>query len=184
MGLPGMDANTPACCRLRIRDITALPTSVPTPPHAQIDLGFGRSVKRDAVLVRVRIEEGLVGWSESHHGRAYYALLPKHPDNAWSRLGPALQAQGRTHYEESWKSVSAATVITQPRTIAPNTVLVGIELTMRDHSKNTEFHKLGLVVTDGKALINADTFLHREHSPSPRPSPTTTRHTKDDKEGK
>lgn len=70
MGLPGMNADAPACCRLQIRDITALPTSVPTPPHAQIDLGFGRSVKRDAVLIRVRTEDGLVGWGESHHGRA------------------------------------------------------------------------------------------------------------------
>ncbi|MGC7101368.1 mandelate racemase/muconate lactonizing enzyme family protein [Amycolatopsis lurida] len=61
MGLPG---------DLRIADITAFGVSVPTPPHAQVDLGFGRSVKRDAVLVRVRTDDGLTGWGESHHGRA------------------------------------------------------------------------------------------------------------------
>ncbi|MFF5988220.1 mandelate racemase/muconate lactonizing enzyme family protein [Prauserella flavalba] len=62
MGLPGDD--------LRITEVTAFGVSVPTPPHAQVDLGFGRSVKRDAVLVRVRTEAGITGWGESHHGRA------------------------------------------------------------------------------------------------------------------
>ncbi|HUQ27667.1 MAG TPA: mandelate racemase/muconate lactonizing enzyme family protein [Usitatibacter sp.] len=33
-------------------------------------LGIGRAVKRDAVIVRVRTENGLVGWGESHAGRA------------------------------------------------------------------------------------------------------------------
>jgi L-alanine-DL-glutamate epimerase-like enolase superfamily enzyme len=35
-----------------------------------VRLGIGRTVKRDTVVVKVRTESGLVGWGESHHGRA------------------------------------------------------------------------------------------------------------------
>jgi L-alanine-DL-glutamate epimerase-like enolase superfamily enzyme len=31
-------------------------------------------VKRDAVVVKVTTEDGLVGWGESHHGRAHTAV--------------------------------------------------------------------------------------------------------------
>lgn len=36
----------------------------------QQTLGIGRAVKRDAVVVKVTTDAGLVGWGESHHGRA------------------------------------------------------------------------------------------------------------------
>ncbi|MYU15851.1 mandelate racemase/muconate lactonizing enzyme family protein [Streptomyces sp. SID8361] len=55
---------------MRIRDVRAIPVSVPTPPESQVSMGFGRSVKRDAVLVRIRTEDGITGWGESHHGRS------------------------------------------------------------------------------------------------------------------
>jgi len=31
-------------------------------------------VKRDAVVVRVSTDDGLVGWGEAHHGRAHTAV--------------------------------------------------------------------------------------------------------------
>ncbi|MEI2415014.1 mandelate racemase/muconate lactonizing enzyme family protein [Orrella sp. JC864] len=37
-------------------------------------LGIGRSVKRDAVLVRVETDQGHVGWGEGHHGRCPGAI--------------------------------------------------------------------------------------------------------------
>ena len=55
---------------LKIADITAIPTSFPLPKEGSVRLGIGRAVKRDAVIVRVRTESGLVGWGESHAGRA------------------------------------------------------------------------------------------------------------------
>ncbi|MCZ6728894.1 MAG: mandelate racemase/muconate lactonizing enzyme family protein, partial [SAR324 cluster bacterium] len=36
----------------------------------QVTLGIGTGVKKDAVVVKVVTESGLVGWGESHHGRA------------------------------------------------------------------------------------------------------------------
>lgn len=53
-----------------IRDVHAYATSFPVPPGASVTLGIGRAVKRDAVVVQVTTDDGLVGWGEAHHGRA------------------------------------------------------------------------------------------------------------------
>ena len=55
---------------LKIAEITAIPTSFPLPKEGSVRLGIGRAIKRDAVIVKVRTEPGLVGWGESHAGRA------------------------------------------------------------------------------------------------------------------
>lgn len=59
---------------LRIVDIKAYPTSFPVPKASQVTLGIGTSIKRDAVVVKVTTAGGLVGWGESHHGRAHTAV--------------------------------------------------------------------------------------------------------------
>lgn len=55
---------------VKIVEVVALPTSFPLPEGATVRLGMGRAVKKDAVLVRVTTEDGIVGWGEAHHGRA------------------------------------------------------------------------------------------------------------------
>lgn len=55
---------------MRIAQVTAYPTSFPVPPDESVTLGIGRTVKRDAVVVKVTTDEGLVGYGEAHHGRA------------------------------------------------------------------------------------------------------------------
>ena len=57
-----------------IRDVRAYPTSFPLPKENQVTLGVGRTIKRDAVVVKVTTDGGLVGWGESHHGRAHTAI--------------------------------------------------------------------------------------------------------------
>ncbi|ARP86584.1 mandelate racemase/muconate lactonizing enzyme family protein [Bordetella genomosp. 9] len=59
---------------MRITDLKAVPISFPVPENKSVRLGIGRSVKRDAVLVRVQTDEGLVGWGEAHHGRCPGAI--------------------------------------------------------------------------------------------------------------
>src|SRR3982075_2312556 len=59
---------------LRITDIVAFPTSFPIPPANRVALGIGTAIKRDAVVVKVSTAGGLVGWGESHHGRAHTAV--------------------------------------------------------------------------------------------------------------
>lgn len=55
---------------MRIADVQAFPTSFPIPPEARVTLGIGQAIKRDAVVVKVTTDDGLVGWGEAHHGRA------------------------------------------------------------------------------------------------------------------
>ncbi len=55
---------------MKIVSVQSYPTSVPVPPESAVTLGIGRTVKRDAVVVKVTTEDGLIGYGESHHGRA------------------------------------------------------------------------------------------------------------------
>ncbi|WP_292447835.1 mandelate racemase/muconate lactonizing enzyme family protein [Methylibium sp.] len=59
---------------LRIREVKAFPISFPIAPENSVALGMGRAVKKDAVVVKVTTEGGLVGWGEAHHGKAHTAV--------------------------------------------------------------------------------------------------------------
>ncbi len=59
---------------LRIRELKAFPISFPIAPENSVALGMGRAVKKDAVVVKVTTESGLVGWGEAHHGKAHTAV--------------------------------------------------------------------------------------------------------------
>jgi L-alanine-DL-glutamate epimerase-like enolase superfamily enzyme len=54
---------------MRIVDVQGFPTSFPVDPKNSVTLGIGRAIKRDAVVVKVTTEAGIVGFGESHHGR-------------------------------------------------------------------------------------------------------------------
>src|SRR5436189_5038773 len=59
---------------MKIAAVRAYPTSFPIPTANRVALGIGTAVKRDAVVVKVTTDEGLVGWGEAHHGRAHTAV--------------------------------------------------------------------------------------------------------------
>ena len=59
---------------MRIADVRAFPISFPYPKDGQVALGIGRTVKRDAVLVKVTTDDGIVGWGEAHAGRSPGAI--------------------------------------------------------------------------------------------------------------
>ena len=59
---------------LKVREVIAYPVSFPVPPQDRVTLGVGRAIKRDAVVVKVTTECGLVGFGESHHGRAHSTI--------------------------------------------------------------------------------------------------------------
>ena len=59
---------------LTIVDITAWATSFPVSAADGVRLGVGLTIKRDAVVVKVTTADGLVGWGESHHGRAHSSI--------------------------------------------------------------------------------------------------------------
>ena len=55
---------------MKIVGVTAHATSFPLPVARRVRLGIGTAVKRDAVVVKVTTDDGVVGFGESHHGRA------------------------------------------------------------------------------------------------------------------
>src|SRR5204862_5813169 len=59
---------------LKFADIKAYTTSFPLLAENRVGLGIGTAIKRDAVVVKVTTAGGLVGWGESHHGRAHTAV--------------------------------------------------------------------------------------------------------------
>jgi L-alanine-DL-glutamate epimerase-like enolase superfamily enzyme len=59
---------------MKVTSLQAVPISFPVPPGKSVRLGIGRSVKRDAVLVRVGTDQGMTGWGEAHHGRCPGAI--------------------------------------------------------------------------------------------------------------
>ncbi|NYE25323.1 mandelate racemase/muconate lactonizing enzyme family protein [Pigmentiphaga litoralis] len=58
---------------LKIARIEGFATSFPV--RQGVTLGIGRAVKRDALIVKVTTESGIVGWGESHHGRCPGAIV-------------------------------------------------------------------------------------------------------------
>lgn len=53
---------------MKIRSVEAFPLSVPV--ENGISFGIGTVLRRDTVVVKVVTEDGVVGYGESHHGRA------------------------------------------------------------------------------------------------------------------
>jgi len=55
---------------MRIAEIIAYPISYSILPEDRVSLGIGQAVKKDAVIVKITTDDGLVGYGESHHGRS------------------------------------------------------------------------------------------------------------------
>jgi len=54
----------------RIKSIQAIPLSFRLPEGKTVKLGIGSTIKRDAIIVRVETECGVVGYGEAHPGRS------------------------------------------------------------------------------------------------------------------
>ena len=86
---------------LRITEVRAYPTSFPVDPKDAVTLGIGRTVKRDAVIVKVTTEDGITGWGEAHHGRCPGAVA--HLVNTTLRL--LVVGQDANDITGVWKKV-------------------------------------------------------------------------------
>ena len=76
---------------MKIIDVKAYSSSFRVAPGAQVKLGIGTTVKRDAVVVKVTTEDGLVGYGESHHGRSPGAVA-HHVNTTLSQLVNGMDA--------------------------------------------------------------------------------------------
>ncbi|NDD11438.1 MAG: mandelate racemase/muconate lactonizing enzyme family protein [Betaproteobacteria bacterium] len=60
---------------MRIRSIQAIPLSFRLPEGKTVRLGVGVTTKRDAIIVKVVSDEGVVGYGEAHPGRSPGAIV-------------------------------------------------------------------------------------------------------------
>ncbi|WP_407642656.1 serine/threonine-protein kinase [Actinokineospora alba] len=112
----------------------------------------------------------------------YYALLPEHTDQAWTRLGPTLRAAGQEQYEKAWKDVKDLTIFSAPRATGADTVTVGLEYTQESRGRLREVHRLVLIVRDGVLLIDADHVQSSERVKEGGPKSEKKKEDKEDKE--
>jgi hypothetical protein len=85
----------------------------------------------------------------------YYAIMPGNPDVGWTKLGPDLQKQGIDVYRTWWSNVSNLVVVSAPKLVGQNTVEVVIDYTYKGE-RVQETHQLGMVIRDGRPLIDTD----------------------------
>ncbi|MGR3376774.1 mandelate racemase/muconate lactonizing enzyme family protein [Salipiger abyssi] len=113
---------------LRIADVTAYAVSVPLPEHAQVRLGVGRTIKRDAVVVGVRSTDGLTGWGEAHHGRAPTAIAAMVNDS----LAEGLVGQDGSDVVALNRHMARALQLTQGSSGAAALAISGIDMALWD----------------------------------------------------
>ena len=99
----------------------------------------------------------------------YYALLPKHPETAWTRLGPSMQARGYSSYEDFWDGIDAVQAVPVHADAASMTMRVLLVLRRDDRRPVAEVHDLVLIRSGDALLIESDTKI------GATAVPTTTR---------
>lgn len=111
-----------------IVDVKAWPLSFPVDPGNSVRLGVGRALKRDAVVVKVTTAGGLVGWGESHHGRAHttVAHLVNHV------LRPLALGRDATDVEGLWRRIYAAQLAAMGTGTACVLAMSGIDMALWD----------------------------------------------------
>ncbi|NBS82559.1 MAG: mandelate racemase/muconate lactonizing enzyme family protein, partial [Betaproteobacteria bacterium] len=55
---------------MQIRSIEAIPLSFRLPEGKTVRLGVGATTKRDAIIVKVVSDDGVIGYGEAHPGRS------------------------------------------------------------------------------------------------------------------
>jgi L-alanine-DL-glutamate epimerase-like enolase superfamily enzyme len=86
---------------MKITAITATPISFRLPEGKTVTMGVGSTTKRDAIVVRVDTDEGLIGWGEAHPGRSPGAVTSL----IRSTLAPMLVGMEATDVVGAWQRV-------------------------------------------------------------------------------
>lgn len=113
---------------MRISDVTAYPLSFAVPEALQVSLGIGRTVKRDAVLVRVDTDDGLSGWGESHAGRAPSVIA----ELLESTLRPLVVGADATDIDAVWQRVYRVQLASHGTGAAAALALSGLDMALWD----------------------------------------------------
>ena len=113
---------------MKIIEITAHPLSFAVPADRQVSLGIGRTVKRDAVLVRVDTSDGRSGWGEAHAGRAPSVIA----ELLTSTLRPLVLGAEAGDIEGLWDRVYRVQLASHGTGAAAALALSGLDMALWD----------------------------------------------------
>jgi len=113
---------------MKIIDVTAFPTSFPTTDRGGERLGIGRAVKRDAVVVKVTTEDGIVGWGESHHARSPGTI----GHLVDSTLRDLVVGRDATDVVGAWQAIYRAQLASHGMGAATSIAMSGIDMALWD----------------------------------------------------
>jgi L-alanine-DL-glutamate epimerase-like enolase superfamily enzyme len=113
---------------VKIRAIEAFALSCPIPETEQVSLGIGRTVKRDAVLVKITTDGGLVGWGEAHAGRAPTVIA----ELVHSTLAPAMLGQPADDIAGIWARLYRLQLASHGTGAAAALAISGIDMALWD----------------------------------------------------
>ena len=82
---------------MKITEIQA--TALSFPLHNAPRRGTGQPVKKDMVIVKVRTEDGIVGWGEAHHALAPTVVA----DLVNQNLAPVVRGADAFAFEDLWQ---------------------------------------------------------------------------------
>jgi len=112
----------------RIAHVEARAVSFAVPPEHQVNLGIGRTVKRDAVIVRVDTDAGVTGWGEAHAARAPTAIA----ELVNTTLAALVRGLDATDTDAVWERVYRMQLASHGAGAAAAIGLSGIDLALWD----------------------------------------------------
>ena len=113
---------------MKLARVEAFPLSCPIPEAHQVRLGIGRTVKRDAVLVKITGDEGCVGWGEAHAGRAPTVIA----ELINSTLAPLLLGAKLSEHESLWQKLYRLQLASHGTGAAAALAISGIDMALWD----------------------------------------------------
>ncbi|MGE0315835.1 MAG: mandelate racemase/muconate lactonizing enzyme family protein [Lautropia sp.] len=113
---------------MRIARTRAIPLSFRLPEGSTVRLGVGNTTKRDAIVVRVETDDGLVGYGEAHPGRSPGAIVSL-IDNT---LGPMIAGLDVHDVSAVWKRVNRMQLSSHGLGAGAALALSGIDMALWD----------------------------------------------------
>jgi L-alanine-DL-glutamate epimerase-like enolase superfamily enzyme len=113
---------------MKITQLEAYAVSCPVPPAAQVSLGIGRTLKRDAVLLKVITESGLIGWGEAHAGRAPSVIA----ELINATLAPLVVGESASDIQGLWTRIYRLQLASHGTGAAAAMALSGLDMALWD----------------------------------------------------
>jgi L-alanine-DL-glutamate epimerase-like enolase superfamily enzyme len=113
---------------MKITKITAIPLSYRLPEGKTVTMGVGSTTKRDAIIVRVETDEGIIGYGEAHPGRSPGAVVSL----IHNTIAPMLLGMKATDCVGTWQRVHRMQLSSHGLGAGASLAISGIDMALWD----------------------------------------------------